>query len=87
MNEGIQHDSSQFFLKAPRGSDTEPVGTVTAYDLKGNLMHASKVDLACAREPANDWFCHPIPLGSDLYSCATWSHVDNVRGSTHSYSR
>ena len=71
LTEGIQDESAQFFLKAPKGSDVEPVGTVTCYDLQGETLSCSKLDLAFTHEPANDWFCHPVQLGANMYTCAS----------------
>jgi hypothetical protein len=62
LNEGIQDQGSQFILRKPQTKGSTPPGTVRV------IGHGdSQVDLAFEHESPNEWFCHPMKHGENLF--------------------
>eukprot|EP00798_Chlamydomonas_sp_ICE-L_P005067 gene5067-34862_t len=65
LQEGIQGSTGRLILPSPASKVT---GTVTYYDMKGGLETQEKVKLKCLEIDPMEFFVHPAPLGSNLYS-------------------
>jgi hypothetical protein len=67
MQEGIQDNQGQFYLKRP----SPLVGKIVTFDCNDQPCEEKQVVLACLQEDVNEWYCHPAAVGSDLYACAS----------------
>jgi hypothetical protein len=71
MQEGLQDEHGHFYLKRPSAS-SESVGKILSFNAEGSSEQSVDVMLAWMDMHANEWYCHPLPLGSNLYACAAF---------------
>jgi hypothetical protein len=68
LQEGMQDDHAQFYLRNPCGQSSCPVGAIVCELSERTRSH---VDLAFMKEDTNEFYCHPCELGSNLYAYAS----------------
>lgn len=67
LKEGLQDDHAQIVLRKPQRKAGRQVGSVKFEGVcKTNLVHLAFMD-----ESENEWFCHPMRLGENLFRNAT----------------
>ncbi|GAX78582.1 hypothetical protein CEUSTIGMA_g6021.t1 [Chlamydomonas eustigma] len=65
LQEGIQSSSGRLVLPSPIDAS---VGTVTTYSSTGSVDTQIKVKLKAQQVDPNEFFLHPVQLGSNLYN-------------------
>lgn len=66
LKEGVQDDAAQIFLRKPQRKGGWQVGSVK---FEG-LSQVTSLHLAFMDERDNEWFCHPMQLGENMFRCA-----------------
>ncbi|GFR51599.1 hypothetical protein Agub_g14023, partial [Astrephomene gubernaculifera] len=65
LQEGIQSSMGRIILPSPANTY---VGTVTTYDMAGGLESQEKFKVKSSTIDPQEFFVHPVPLGSNLYN-------------------
>jgi hypothetical protein len=82
LQEGIQDVLAHFYLQSPKGTDASSVGTITQFSSGDSVLETTMVVLEFMQESANEWFCHPCQLGTNLYACASLTTAVNNTAAT-----
>eukprot|EP00879_Flechtneria_rotunda_P025244 GHRR01026815.1.p1 GENE.GHRR01026815.1~~GHRR01026815.1.p1 ORF type:complete len:270 (+),score=103.54 GHRR01026815.1:1090-1899(+) len=64
LSEGIQLSSGKLVIPS---CINDQVGIVRTYDADGKLEGEERLQAASQKADMNEFFCHPVPLGDNLY--------------------